>query len=217
MRTRSPTRRWAGLAALTAAILAGGVRAAAPAPAPPLSEEDTRLVERAVAYLQDLGELKGRFEQTDPRGAVTGGDIYLKRPGRARFVYDPPSSLLVISDGHDVAVIDPRLKTNERYPLGLTPLSLFLAKRVRLDRNIAVTAVNRYSDGFSLTAHDARHKTRGEVTMTFAEAPLRLREWRTVDAQGQVTRVRITSLEPVSGLDPALFIAPLPKSVRGHP
>jgi hypothetical protein len=39
------------------------------------------------------------------------------------------------------------------------------------------------------------------------------------DAQGGVTRVKITSLEPASGLDPALFVLRDPRPPRGggHP
>ena len=127
-----------------------GRRALADKAPPPLSADDKATVDKAVAYLQNLGEAKGRFEQTDARGGVSHGELYLKRPGRARFAYDPPSGLLVISDGSSVLVSDPRLKTTNRYPLGSTPLSLFLAKQVRLDKGVVVSAVSRFSDGFSL-------------------------------------------------------------------
>ena len=95
--------------------------------APALSADDKALVDKAVAYLQGLSEAKGRFTQTDPRGAVSTGELFLKRPGKARFAYDPPSGLLVVSDGGAVAIQDNRLKTFDSYPLGATPLSLFLA------------------------------------------------------------------------------------------
>jgi outer membrane lipoprotein-sorting protein len=208
------------LADLTIADLTIGAAQAAPSPAPPLSAEDRALVDRATAYLGGLGEMKGRFVQTDARGGTSQGVLYLKRPGRARFAYDPPSSQLVVSDGHDVSVIDPRLKTFDRYPLGTTPLSLFLARDVRLDRGVAVSHVERFSDGFALTAHDARHPNAGTVTLTFADSPIRLREWSLTDAQGQTTRIRLTALEPAPGLDPALFTLrdPRPPRMSGnHP
>ena len=67
--------------------------------------------------------------QTDARGRATTGALFMKRPGKARFAYDAPSGLLVVSDGGVVSVQDTRLKTFESYPLGATPLSLFLARR----------------------------------------------------------------------------------------
>jgi outer membrane lipoprotein-sorting protein len=209
------------LAALGAVLFAPTGALAATAAPTPLSPEDQAAVDQASAYLQGLSEVKGRFVQTDSRGGVSQGALYLARPGRARFAYDPPSNLLVVSDGRFVAVTDPRLKARPtRYPLGATPLSLFLAKNVRLDRGVSVTRVTRSDDGFSLTARDARHPTQGEVRLSFSTNPVRLREWRLTDRQGRTTQVQITSLEAVSGLDPALFVlndAPPRSAGEGQP
>ena len=196
--------RWTPwLAALAVGLLAAAsARAATPAP---LSVDDKALVDRAVDYLQNLGEVKGRFVQTDPRGAISRGELYLKRPGRARFAYDPPSGLLVVSDGATVSVFDPRLRTFNHYPLKYTPLSLFLARQVRLDRGVVVSHVTHFSNGFGLTARDGRHLAQGQITLTFATDPMRLSDWTMTDARGQTTRVQITGLEPASGADAALF------------
>ncbi len=202
-------RRLVLAASLVVAALLTSAASAAPAP---LSADDKALVDRAADYLGGLDEMQGRFVQTDPRGAVSQGVLYLKRPGRARFAYDPPSSAVVVSDGANVSIVDPRLKTFNRYPLNATPLSLFLARDVRLDRGVEVTQVDRFSDGFSLTARDARHRNRGSVTLTFADEPIRLTEWSLTDAQGQTVRVRITALEPAFGLDPTLFVLRDPRS-----
>jgi outer membrane lipoprotein-sorting protein len=189
--------------------------ALAQAPAPALSAEDQALVEKAVAYLQGLSEAKGRFTQTDARGTVTTGELYLKRPGKARFAYDPPSGLLVVSDGGSVAVADSRLKTFDSYPLGATPLSLFLAKTIRLDKGVQVTRVARAADGFTITARDGKKETAGQLALTFSDDPMQLRNWAVTDAQGRTTQVRIDSLERTSGLEAGLFVLkdPRPKAV----
>src|SRR4051812_46683436 len=121
----NPDRRTLSLA-LAAAALAGPAFAQPAAPAA-LSAADQALVSRAVAYLEGLTEAKARFVQTDARGRATTGQLFMKRPGKARFAYDPPSGLLVVSDGGVVSIHDARLKTFDSYPLGATPLSLFLA------------------------------------------------------------------------------------------
>jgi outer membrane lipoprotein-sorting protein len=177
-----------------------------------LSAGDRAAVDQAADYLQALDQVEGRFVQTDWRGTQSQGEFYLQRPGRARFVYDPPSSLLVVADGRNVSVSDPRLKTFNRYPLGSTPLSLFLTKDVRFDRGVAVTRVDQTADGFSLTAHDAAHPNQGEVVLTFAIDPMRLREWRLTDREGHVTDLRITQFQAVTGLDPSLFVLDDPRA-----
>jgi outer membrane lipoprotein-sorting protein len=195
--------------ALAAAALAG------PAAAQALSAEDQQLVDRAVAYLEGLTQAKARFVQTDARGQATTGTLFLKRPGKARFAYDPPSGLLVVSNGSTVAVADSRLKSFDSYPLGMTPLSFFLARNIRLDRGVQVTGVSRSPGGFTVVTRDGHKKTAGQLALSFSEAPLRLEGWTVTDAQGRATRVRLTDLAPAADLDKTLFELkdPRPKNV----
>jgi len=180
-----------------------------------LAPGDKALVDQAVAYLQGLGEAKARFVQTDARGQQSQGAVFLKRPGKARFAYDPPSGLLVVSDGSAVSVQDKRLKTFDKYPLMATPLSLFLAKNIRLDRGVQVTRVSRAADGFTIVARDGSKKTAGQIALTFKDAPMQLTGWTVTDAQGRGTTVRLIGLERTSGLAANLFQLqdPRPKNV----
>jgi len=193
--------------AVSAPALAAAPRAPAPAAAR-LSAQDQALVDRAAAYLDGLKEVRARFVQTDARGQVTRGELYLDRPGKARFEYDKPATLLVISDGHTVGVTDRRLKTVDRYPLSSTPLALFLQKRVTLDNKVEVTGVRRFAGGFSVTMVDARRKAPGQITLAFSDQPMAIREWQVIDAQGGRTTVTISDLRPVSGLSDRLFKLP---------
>jgi len=209
-------RRLPALLAVAALMSPLGATAAT-APAPPLSPADQASVDKAVAYLQGLGEARGRFTQSDPRGATTQGELFLKRPGKARFAYDPPSGLLVVSDGGRVIVQDKRLDTFTAYPLGATPLSLFLAKTIRLDKGVQVTRVSRAADGFSITARDGRKETAGQITLAFTDNPMSLVGWTVADAQGRTTQVRIAGLQRASGLDPGLFVLKNPHPARPDP
>ena len=202
------TRRCLTLA-LAATPLAG------PAFAQTLPPGDKALVDRAVAYLEGLTEATATFVQTDARGRTTSGALFLKRPGKARFAYDPPSGLLVVSDGGVVAVQDKRLKTFDAYPLSATPLSLFLARSIRLDRGVRVTRVARMADGFSVTARDGRKETAGTITLTFTDSPLALAGWTVTDAQRRPTRVQLLGLQRATGLDRSLFVLkdPRPKNL----
>lgn len=200
------------LRAMRGAIAAAAL-AAAPAvadPPEPLSVGDQMLVQQATGYLQDLNSVKGRFVQTDSRGNITQGELYMKRPGKARFAYDPPSGLLVVCDGRTVTVLDPRLNTINHYPLKYTPLALFLAREIRLDKGVVVTHVTHFSNGFGLTARDARHEAKGQITLTFATDPMRLTDWTMTDARGQTTRIQLSRLEPVGDLSDSLFEAQAP-------
>jgi len=165
-----------------------------------LSAEDQALVDKAAAYLQGLKEASGRFVQTDARGNMTRGDVYLKRPGRARFAYDPPSGMLVVADGANVSVANAQLKTFDSYPLMATPLSLFLARQIRLDRGILITEVRRAADSFTITAKDGGRTAEGSISLTFSSDPVALIGWTVADAQGQTTHIQLSGFSPTSGL-----------------
>jgi len=96
----------------------------------------------------------------------------------------------------------------------VTPLSILLAKQVRLDRGVLVTRVDRFADGFAVTARDAHHRGQGEITLTFGDNPTALREWNMTDAQGRITDIRLTAFEPASGLESNLFFIPAPAGAR---
>jgi outer membrane lipoprotein-sorting protein len=215
MTTKTPTRRLILAAAGLAAVLGGQALAAQP-PVAKLSAEDQALVDKATAYIQTLGSAKGRFVQTDARGTQTQGAFYLQRPGKARFAYDGPSGLLVVSNGNNVNIYDSRLKTFESYPLNRTPLALLLAREVRLDRGVTITGVRKLSDGFTITAVDAKRQTLGRIALDFSNAPA-LIGWTVTDVKGGETRVRLVDFEKTSDLNPKLFVLSDPRRRVGKP
>jgi len=176
------------------ALLAG--LTLAPPAAVAASPADDPLVAKAVAYLDTLTNVKARFAQSDARGDVAEGTVYLARPGKARFEYDPPSGLLITSDGRTVTLTDSRLKTVQRLPLSSTPLAVFLADHIRLDRGATITRVDPGVDGFSITARDTRSVAGGEITLYFADRPMRLSGWAITDAEAHTTRVSLGALTP---------------------
>jgi outer membrane lipoprotein-sorting protein len=180
-----------------------------------LSPADRALLTKASAYLQGLTEAKAKFVQTDARGQTSSGTLLLKRPGKARFAYDPPSGMVVVSDGTMVSVADSRLKTFEAYPLSRTPLALFLARDVRLDKDVDIQRVSRLRGGFSITARDGRKQTPGTITLNFSDNPVALLGWSAADAQGRITRVKLIGLTRTSGLPASQFVLrdPRPKGV----
>lgn len=216
--TTTPTRRLILAAAgfSLAAAVSGPALAAPQAPAARLSAEEQAFVDRATAYIQTLGSAKGRFIQTDARGTQTQGSIWLQRPGKARFAYDGPAGLLVVSNGNNVNIFDSRLKTFESYPLSRTPLALLLAREVRLDRGVTITGVRKLSDGFTITAVDAKRQTLGRISLDFSNAAA-LIGWTVTDVKGGETRVRLVDFEKASGLDPKLFVLTDPRRRVGKP
>lgn len=204
------------LAAGLAAAIASPVLAqdAKPAPAA-LTAEQKALLDKATAYIQGLGSAKGRFVQTDARGTQTQGAFYMQRPGKARFAYDPPAGLLVVSNGNNVNIFDSRLKTYESYPLSKTPLNLLLAREVRLDRGVIITDIRPLADGFTIVAQDAKRQALGRISMDFSNSPVGLMGWTVTDIKGGQIRVRLIDFAETSDLDPKLFVLTDPRRKVG--
>jgi outer membrane lipoprotein-sorting protein len=198
-------------------VPAAGASSPAPPTAPPLSPDDKALVQKAVDYLQGLKAAQGRFTQIDPKGRASTGAFSMLRPGRARFQYDPPAALLVVADGANVSVYDHRLKTFDQYPLEQTPLKLLLGKTVRLDQGVVVTKVDRSKGDFSITARDARRPALGGITLRFSEAPLALKGWTVLDAQGRTTEIALKGFSPRSTLPANLFVLRDPTAHAAQP
>lgn len=206
------------IAAGLAAALATPAFAQQGAPVPAKLDADQQaLLDKATAYIQNLGSAKGRFVQTDARGTVTQGALFLQRPGKARFAYDPPAGLLVVSNGKSVNIFDSRLKTFQSYPLSKTPLNLLLAREVRLDRGVVITDVRPLADGFTIVAQDARRQALGRITIDFSNSPLGLMGWTITDIKGGQTRVRLSDFGPMSGFDQKLFELSDPRRQTGRP
>jgi len=217
--TDTPTTRRALIAAagagLAAATFGAPVFAQSGAPkAAVLTAEQKALVDKATGYIQGLGSAKGRFIQTDQRGTVTQGALYLQRPGKARFAYEGPSGLLVVSNGNNVNIFDSRLKTFESYPLSRTPLALLLAREVRLDRGVVITDVRKLADGFTIVAQDAKRQTLGRISLDFSDGPVSLIGWTVSDVKGGQIRVRLVDFEKTGDLDPKLFVLTDPRPRR---
>jgi len=183
---------------------------------PNFNTADKARIAKATAYLQALGGAEGRFEQTDARGRTVQGKWYLQRPGKIRFEYDPPSSLLVVSNGRQINTWDPRLESFNSYPLSETPLSLFLDKTIRFDQGVIITEVTSGTAGFTLTARSRNKTMGGSVKLYFDESgggPLTLRQWTIIDAQGQDTTVHLLSLSE-SHPEAGLFVLDKPQSKK---
>ncbi|HEY1448596.1 MAG TPA: outer-membrane lipoprotein carrier protein LolA [Caulobacteraceae bacterium] len=170
-----------------------------------LSADDQALVERARTYLLGLTNAMGRFTQTDPHGHVTNGTLYLRRPGRARFEYDPPSGLILASNGFRVAILNKQLGTLDAYPLAATPLGVLLSRDIRIDKNVEISTVRRRPGGFSINAGRTSKRREGEIALDFSLTPVALTGWSITDIQGGVTTVALSDFAPSKAWPNAFF------------
>jgi outer membrane lipoprotein-sorting protein len=160
-------------------------------------------------YLNGLQTAQGAFTQINDDGTISTGRIYIKRPGRVRFEYDPPEETLVVADGDTVGIVDPKSNTGpEAYPLHRTPLKIILARNVDLTRERMVTG--HASDGKSTTirAQDPDNPEYGSIDLVFTADPIELRQWVINDSGGGRTTVVLGDLRTGMQLANDRFVIP---------
>lgn len=167
--------------------------------------EQTAAIAAANRTLNATRTLQGRFVQISPDGSRANGAFYMQRPGRLRFEYDPPATLLIVSDGNVVAMRDTALRTTDRTPLRSTPLNLILRPEVNLARDARITRVSRWGDWTLITARDRSGQTDGQITLHFFGPNAELRSWDVVDAAGARTRIALSNVTQPASLDRRLF------------
>ncbi len=158
-------------------------------------------------YLNQLETAQGGFTQINPDGTLSTGQIFIKRPGRIRFEYNPPAESMVLAGGGQVAIFDPRSNTGpDIYPLSRTPLSIILAPNVDLDRARMVTNVVSDATSTSVTAQDPDNPNYGSIQMVFTAAPIiELRQWIVTDDLGAETTVILNDLVSGGAINSVLF------------
>lgn len=158
------------------------------------------------AYLNTLKTAEAAFTQINDDGTISTGRIYIKRPGRIRFEYDPPNQTLVLAHANTVAIFD--AKSNqppETYPLKRTPLSIILAAEVDLVR--ARMVVGHEFDGTAtvVTAQEPDSSEYGSIQLKFTGDPVELRQWIINDSSGGQTTVVLGDLKTGMELRNTIF------------
>lgn len=164
------------------------------------------LVDHVNAYLSGVQNLVGDFVQIAPNGARSEGKFYLQKPGRARFEYDPPSTVELIADGQAIAVRDNKLNTQDIYMLSQTPLRFLLADRIDLLKDTDVIGV--YTDDVFATVVLEEKQVFGgthRLMLMFGAKDFQLKQWTITDPQGYDTTVAVYNLDTTAKPDPAMF------------
>ena len=195
-------RRTLLLAPFLAPLLAPPAWSQAPAA---LTSQDRTDIARVETYLNGIHTLHARFRQIAPNGGTSEGQVWLERPGRMRFQYDPPSPFLLVG-GHGLLVFhDSKLQQTSNIPLGSTPLGLLLQDNVRLSGDVTVAGLARAPGQLQLRLFRTKSPADGSLTLVFADAPLALRQWSVVDAQRQETRITLYNIELGGTFKQSLF------------
>lgn len=165
-------------------------------------------------YLNNIEHLEGNFLQINPDNTISDGKFYIRRPGKFRFDYTEPESLVVVSDGVWLGVIDNDLETLDRYPIRSTPYYTIFKNNVNLLEDARILGIEFYDKFLILSIEGLSEEEIGEITLHFhvrdevneSYTNLELYEWYITDAQGLETNVKLSDVEHGIVADHAKFV-----------
>ena len=163
-------------------------------------------VARANAYLDSARMMTADFVQIGPDGQRSEGQLYVDRPGRMLFHYDPPAQLEIVADGRSVAVRDQKMGTQDLYFIAQTPLKFLLKDHVDLAKDTTIKRVSVDDNAATIEIEDkATFGGSAEIALVFDPDSFALKQWTVVDAQGFQTVVSLFDVDLTSKPDPDLF------------
>jgi outer membrane lipoprotein-sorting protein len=202
---RKLARAAAGLHILILLMLS----ACAVAPKPQLTATDAADVNRVTAYLNSIPRFEAHFVQFGSFGP-DAGLIVLDRPtGHLRIDYaDPAGRVMVVANGRMI-IVDRGNGSTTTIPLSRTPLGMLLTPSINLSGDITVVSVLRQPGIIQVTLTRTDHPSRGSLTLSLAEQPLRLVSVTVTDAERRTLTMDLSGIDTSPRLTPDLFQPPV--------
>jgi outer membrane lipoprotein-sorting protein len=159
-----------------------------------LSAEDKSDLGRIEAYLNQLKTLTADFLQIDDSGGILRGEIAISRPGKMRVTYNPPNKDFIIADGSFVHIWNDDLKAQTNVEQGSSLAEFILRDPVKLSGDVTVTKIQHFPAKIEVTLVQNNDPGAGSLILVFEDNPLKLRQWKVIDAQGRLTGVTLENM-----------------------
>ncbi len=171
-----------------------------------LGAEDQNDINRLESYLNELKSISANFMQIDDQGGVMHGTIAIKRPGKMRVTYDPPSKDFIVADGETVHIWNDDLKSQTNVDEASSLAEFILRDPIKLTgKDVIITSLKHYPAKIEITLLQANDPGSGQLTLIFEDNPLLLRQWRVIDAEGRSTGVNLENEQMDVSFSPSTF------------
>ena len=153
-------------------------------------------------YLGDIKTLQANFSQTNNKGDIMTGVLFLKKPGKIRFSYDPPNNLQIVTKQQAVLIFDPKNSGSGplTYPISSTPLG-FLIKNDLSSLIGENGKVFELDDFIFFKVHNPQYHLRIE----FSKNPLSLFGWEFKNKIGETIKVTLNNIQKNNYISNEIF------------
>ena len=153
-------------------------------------------------YLEDIRTLQANFSQTNNTGDIMTGVLFLKKPGKIRFSYDPPNNLQIVTKQQAVLIFDPKNSGSGplTYPISSTPLGFLIKNDLSslIGENGKVFELN---DFIFFKVHNPQYHLRIE----FSKNPLSLFGWEFKNKIGETIKVTLNNIQKNNYISNEIF------------
>ena len=153
-------------------------------------------------YLEDIKTLQARFSQTDYMGEIMTGDLFLKKPGKIRFSYDPPNYLQIVSKQQAILIFDPKNSGTGplTYPLSYTPLGFLI-------KNDLSSFISENGESFELNdlIFLKIRNPQYQLSIEFNKNPVSITGWEFKNQMGEMIRIRLKDIRKNNYISDEIF------------
>ncbi|MAR79628.1 MAG: hypothetical protein CMM18_05310 [Rhodospirillaceae bacterium] len=159
------------------------------------AKNNDEIISKIENYFNNINTLQAEFIQIDHYGNSKSGVLRMAKPGKIRFEYDKPSSIIIISDGQYIIFFDKKLGQINRIPKNKIPIKFLIDDKFSFKKNeILIKNLNYDGNVISITIKDNKNHFSGDLTLLFEDKPLVLRQWIIQDSQGFTTKVSLQEI-----------------------
>lgn len=172
-----------------------------------------------IQKLQAIHTLDAQFYQSvsvnGRRSSQSSGHFSLKRPGLLYWDIQKPHAQLMVADGHDVWVYEPKLrqvtkKSQKKGVGGAAGLFVSGQPNLWIARYQVQAQTNGHASVFQLVAKN-KNNSLSKVKLAFAGERLeKIEFW---DQLGQYSQIKLSNVKVNQGVSPRLFHFSIPKGV----
>lgn len=171
-------------------------------------------IDRVEQYLSKLTTIVADFTQTAPDGSLTNGRFYLERPGKMRWQYNPPTPILIVSNGSELVFYDYELEQVTTIPLDSTVIGFMAREHIRFDDTVGLLSFEQKDGVIRVELAQRKTPEDGTLLLEFSDKPISLRNMVITDATRQVTSVGLNNARYGTPIDSELFIFRDPRKPR---
>lgn len=169
--------------------------------------DNAKEITRLENYLSSLTTLVADFNQVSPDGSLATGKFYLKRPGKMRWQYNPPTPIVLVSDGKTVTYFDAELDQISYVPLDSTLAGFLTQPKIKMDS--AATKLVSFSDKNGIVRATIIQRSKpdeGSLTLEMTKNPIQLKQMKITDATGSTTSIQLQNAMFGTPLQDSMFI-----------